>query len=66
MHVGAIEIRPPGDNQVGLLDTLRVSPAGWPNGQLPGFPTARVTDRASIDARRSQGVKQGLRKVTVH
>src|SRR4029453_3059468 len=66
MHVGAIQIGSPGDNVVGVLDALRLRAPRWSDRQLPGFATARVTHGASVDPRRTQGVKQRLREIAVH
>src|SRR5262249_25062895 len=51
MYIGAIEIRPPRDDHVGILDPLWIGPSHWPNRQLPGFPTTRVAHRSSINTR---------------
>src|SRR5215510_5027151 len=66
MHVSAIQIGPPGDNVVGVLDALRLRAPRWSDRQFPGFATARVAHSASVDPRRTQGVKQRLREIAVH
>src|SRR4030095_5974528 len=66
MHVGAVQIRPPGDYVVGVWDALRLRAPRWSNCELPGFATARVTHGASVHPRRPQGVKQRLREIAVH
>src|ERR1043166_9222744 len=56
MYVGTIQIGPPGDHEVGVLDALRLRAPRWPDRQFPGFTTARVAHGASVHPRRAQGV----------
>ena len=66
MHIGAVQIGPPGDDVVRILHALRLRPPCCADRQLPGFPTARVAHGASIHPCRPQGMKQRLGEIAIH
>ena len=66
MHVGGDEVGAPGDDQVAVVDRLRVGAADRADRHVPRLLAARVAHRAGDQPARAERVEQAEQQAAVH
>src|SRR5260370_1412429 len=66
MDVGGDEVGAPGDDQIGLVDRLRVGAADGADRHVPRLLAAGVAHRAGDEAAGAERVEEAEQEATVH